>query len=191
MGKIMAEKTIVSKYGISKNSVGKSIIGKSILGKRYRGGSDTVTGESSEKKTFWDRNPFISGVCSFFLFILKLIIGIFMFIVLLFILFACAAVMALFVGSYIMLEYFLKAVNLVFINGINGIIKFVMLIASIFVPPKKAKKMKKSAKLKKIPTDPSVLVLRALGIKPLKDKPEQTTSQENDEEEECSEEDDE
>jgi hypothetical protein len=173
--------------------MGKSITNKSTYSKRYKGGADmgAIAGTQPEKKTFSEKYPFISGIITVVFFIIKCLFGLLLFIVLLFILFACAAVMALFVGSYIMLEYFLKAINYVFVGGINGIIKFVMSLVVAFSPDKKkAKKMKKNAKLKKIPTDPSVLVLRALGIKPLRDDPDKKKNEENNEEdEECSEDD--
>ena len=98
------------------------------------------------------------------------------------VLLACLAVVFMFIGSYIFLGYFLQAINIVFVGGINGIITFVLLIASMFVSKKQAKKMKKKAKLKKIPTDPSKIVLKALGLKSFTDDETTETTEEDDEE---------
>lgn len=98
----------------------------------------------------------------FFGLILKFIGMLILLIIIIIILFAGLAVVFMFIGSYIMLEYFLKMINYI-VTGLNKLIKpitggFKQLGVKI-----------KGGKIKKVPTDPSQLVLKALGLPSLKD----------------------
>ena len=110
---------------------------------------------------------------SWFSTILNGIFYIFMFLLCVIILIAGISVVFMFIGSYIMLEYFLKMINYI-VKGLNKMIK-------IFTKPLKKFGVKAKGKIDKVPTDPSQLVLKALGLPPLtedEDTPE-------DEQEDC------
>ena len=113
--------------------------------KKIRGG--TTQQENPKKSVFMN---ILNAIFYIFIFILCIILFI-----------ACISVVFMFIGSYIMLEYFLKMINYI-VKGLNKMI-------TIFTKPLKKFGVKAKGKLDKVPTDPSQLVLKALGIPSLTD----------------------
>ena len=141
--------------------------------KKYKGGATDTT----EKKP----DSSISAWILWFLgLILKAIQMIIIIIIVFILLLAGISIVFMFIGSYIILGYFLQVVNYI-IKGLNFIIKQILGLL------KKFKVKVKGGKIKKIPTDPAKLVLKALGLPSFKDEESKETT-EADEEEECSEE---
>jgi hypothetical protein len=135
--------------------------------KKYKGGSTIVKLEidySFRAYAVWFYN-FIKSIITTGVYIL--VIGM--------ILLAGIAIVFMFIGSYIMLGFFLQAINYI-IKGLNAIIK------PIVGQLKKMGVKIKGGKIKKVPTDPSKLVLKALGIKSFKDDKTTETTEEDDEE---------
>ena len=140
--------------------------------KKLKGGSSPQTEEKKESTGFF--MTIINGLG----FLIKIfIIGM--------ILFASLSIVLMFVGSYILLGYFLQAVNMIFIDGINGIILIVVRLVKFFAGKKESQKLKKG-KLNHIPTDPSQIVMNALGLSDImKDDDEEDNVTEDTEEEYC------
>ena len=113
---------------------------------------------------------------SVFMSILNAIFYIFMFLLCIILFIAGISVVFMFIGSYIMLEYFLKMINYI-VKGLNKMIK-------AFTKPLKKLGVKAKGKLDKVPTDPSQLVLKALGIPSLTDSNDDNNV-EDDAEEDC------
>jgi sensor histidine kinase YesM len=139
--------------------------------KKYKGGATTVKLEVD--------NSFGAWVMWILNLIKKTITTLVTIMVTFTVLLAGISVVFMFIGSYIMLGYFLQVINYI-IKGLNFIIKQILGIL------KKFKVKVKGGKIKKVPTDPSQLVLKALGIKSFKD--DETTETTTEENEECSDE---
>jgi hypothetical protein len=137
--------------------------------KKIRGGTTQKTEE----------NGIGEWILWFFTLIAKIVIFIIIFILVMIILFAGLSVVLMFIGSYIMLEYFLKMINYI-VKGLNKIIK------PIVGGFKKVGVKIKGGKIDKVPTDPSQLVLKALGLPSFKDDDDDKAD--NVEDEECTDE---
>jgi hypothetical protein len=126
--------------------------------KKIRGGATQTDNKSSVFMTI------LTTIGYIFLIILCIVLFI-----------ASISVVFMFIGSYIMLEYFLKMINYI-VKGLNKMIK-------AFTKPLKKLGVKAKGKLDKVPTDPSQLVLKALGIPSLTEYNDDVA--EDDEEEDC------
>jgi hypothetical protein len=124
--------------------------------KKIRGG----TAQQDNPKKSW-LSTILNGIFYIFMFLLCVII-----------LIAGISVVFMFIGSYIMLEYFLKMINYI-VKGLNKMIK-------IFTKPLKKLGVKAKGKIDKVPTDPSQLVLKALGLPPLTEDDDTPEDEEDD-----------